>query len=141
MLRVTGNPFIFHTFQEKSCGLHTRLAVVNHRCPFPYFCLRGGRLAHGGVCTQANTSPVCGVLLWKKTHSQQTEAKTKKKRPTLFRVAHAEMPTSRGLKSGDSLFFTSPLPRKFRTLHQVLHEVDTIQIRGHRFDARNNFCQ
>ena len=50
--------------------------------------------------------------------------------------AHAspEMPTSRNLKSGDSLFFTSPLPWKFRTLYQVLHEVDTIQIRDHRFE-------
>ena len=56
-------------------------------------------------------------------------------------VQHAEMPTFRDLKSGDSLFFTSPLPRKFRTLYQVLHEVDTIQIRDHRFDARNNLCQ
>ena len=53
----------------------------------------------------------------------------------------AEMPTFRDLKSGDSLFFTSPLPWKFRTLYQVLHEVDTIQIRDHRFDARNNLCQ
>ena len=53
----------------------------------------------------------------------------------------SEMPTSRDLKSGDSLFFTSPLPRKFRTLYQVLHEVDTIHIRDHRFDARNNLCQ
>ena len=52
-----------------------------------------------------------------------------------------EMPTSRDLKSGDSPFFTSPLPRKFRTLYQVLHEVDTIQIRHHRFDTRNNLCQ
>ena len=52
-----------------------------------------------------------------------------------------EMPTSRDLKSGDSLFFSSSLPRKFRTLYQVLHEVDTIQIRDHRFDARNNLCQ
>ena len=55
--------------------------------------------------------------------------------------AISEMPTSRDLKSGDSLFFTSALPRKFRTLYQVLHEVDTIQIRDHRFDARNNLCQ
>ena len=53
----------------------------------------------------------------------------------------SEMPTSRDLKSGDSLFFTSPLPQKCRTLYQVLHEVDTIQIRDHRFDARNNLCQ
>ena len=51
------------------------------------------------------------------------------------------MPTSGDLKSGHSLFFTSPLPRKFRTLYQVLHDVDTIQIRHHRFDARNNLCQ
>ena len=56
-------------------------------------------------------------------------------------VPLAEMPTFRDLKSGDSLFFTSPLPRKFRTLYQVLHEVDTIQIRDHRFDAGNNLCQ
>ena len=55
--------------------------------------------------------------------------------------AISEMPTSRDLKSGDSLFFTSALPRKFRTLYQVLHEVDSIQIRDHRFDARNNLCQ
>ena len=53
----------------------------------------------------------------------------------------SEMPTSRDLKSGDSLFFTSPLPRKCRPLYQVLHEVDTIQICDHRFDARNNLCQ
>ena len=51
-------------------------------------------------------------------------------------MSNTEMPTSRDLKSGDSLLFTSPrpLPRKFRTLYQVLHEVDTIQIRDHPFD-------
>ena len=59
----------------------------------------------------------------------------------ILSTACAEMPTSRDLKSGDSLFFTSPLPRKVRTLYQVLHEVDTIQIRDHCFDARNNLCQ
>ena len=59
----------------------------------------------------------------------------------LPRLYDTEMPTSRDLKSGDSLFFSSLLPRKFRTLYQVLHEVDTIQIRDHRFDARNNLCQ
>ena len=64
----------------------------------------------------------------------------KAKRPLFFSLL-TEMPTFRDLKSGDSLFFTSPLPRKFRTLYQVLHEVDTIQIRDHRFDARNNLCQ
>ena len=58
-----------------------------------------------------------------------------------FPTTLAEMPTSRDLKSGDSLFFTSHLPRKFRTLYRVLHEVDTIQIRDHHFDARNNLCQ
>ena len=59
--------------------------------------------------------------------------------PQVFSVhgsAISEMPTS-----GDSLFFISALPRKFRTLYQVLHEVATIQIRDHRFDARNNLCQ
>ena len=56
-------------------------------------------------------------------------------------MSFTEMSTSRDLKSGDSLFFTSPLPRKFRTLYQVLHEVDTIHIRDHRFDARNNLCR
>ena len=92
MLRVTANPFIFHTFQEKSCGLHTRLAMVNHRCPFPYFCLRGGRRARqGGVCTQANTSPVCEVLLWKKLIPSRQRTKQRKKRPTLFRVAHSHV--------------------------------------------------
>ena len=54
------------------------------------------------------------------------------------------MPTSGDLKSGDSLFFTTP-PQKFnkppppphprqrweliRTLHEVLHKVHTIKIR------------
>ena len=61
----------------------------------------------------------------------------------------SEMPTSGELKSGDSLFFikppnnpTPPPPtlRKFRTLYEVLHEVDTIKICDHRFDARNNHC-
>ena len=56
------------------------------------------------------------------------------------------MPTSGDLKSGDSLFITSPPPHppppwKLRTLYQVLHEVGTVKIRGHRFDARNNLCQ
>ena len=32
-------------------------------------------------------------------------------------------------------------PQKFRTLYQVLHEVDTIKIRDHRFNARNHLCQ
>ena len=56
-----------------------------------------------------------------------------------------EMPTSGDLKSGDSLFFTTPPPRKFnkpppaphpwqrweliRTLSEVLHKVHTIKIR------------
>ena len=43
---------IFHTFQEKSHGLHTWLLVVNHRCPFSDFYWVEGR---GGewFCTQA----------------------------------------------------------------------------------------
>ena len=73
-------------------------------------------------------------------NSEGVEYVVKAKRPLFFSLL-TEMPTSRDLKSGDSLFFTSPLPRKFRTLYQVLHEVDTIQIRDHRFDARNNLCQ
>ena len=63
------------------------------------------------------------------------------------------MPTSGDLKSGDSLFFTtprnsmnpappppfpSPHPRQIwkslRTLYEVLHEVYTLKIRDHRFD-------
>ena len=51
------------------------------------------------------------------------------------------MPTSGDLKSGDSLFLLAHYPRKFRALYEVLHEVDTIQIGDHRFDARNNLCQ
>ena len=56
--------------------------------PLPLFLPEGREADPRGVCTQANTMPVGGVLLWKKTHSQHTEAKTKKKRTTLFRVAH-----------------------------------------------------
>ena len=68
------------------------------------------------------------------------------------------MPTSGDLKSGDCLFFTippgisttPPPPLKnwpspswewLRTLYDVLHDVHTIKIRNHRFDARNNLCQ
>ena len=70
-----------------------------------------------------------------------------------------EMPTSGDLKSGDCLFFTTPTPWNFndpparkknwpspqceclRTLYDVLHDVHTIKIRNHSFDARNNLCQ
>ena len=66
------------------------------------------------------------------------------------------MPTSADLKSGDSLFFTTPsefqrtpTPTNWpspewewlRTLNGVLHEVHTIKFRNHRFDARNNLCE
>ena len=67
------------------------------------------------------------------------------------------MPTSGDLKSGDCLFFTTPRnfndcpppPKNWpspqwewlRTLYDVLHDVHTIKIRNHRFDARNNLCQ
>ena len=47
-LRVTANQIICHTFREKSRGLRTRLATVNHRRPFSHFFLMGG-----GDCTQA----------------------------------------------------------------------------------------
>ena len=64
---------------------------------------------------------------------------------------NAEMPTSSDLKSGDSLFFTTPTlqistdppPTNWtspqwewlRTLYEVLHELHTIKIHDHRFDA------
>ena len=68
------------------------------------------------------------------------------------------MPTSGDLKSGDCLFFTTPPPRISTTLpptpqkidpagndlghyNDVLHDVHTIKIQNHRFDARNNLCQ
>ena len=53
----------------------------------------------------------------------------------------------------NSLFFTTPgnsmnptplpTPDKYGngTLYEVLHEVHTIKIHDHRFDARNNLCQ
>ena len=67
-----------------------------------------------------------------------------------------EMPTSGDLKSGDYLFFTTPPPRFQRrppppphkdkltqpqwewlkTLYEVLHEVHTIKLCDHRFDAK-----
>ena len=76
-------------------------------------------------------------------------------------VSNEEMPTSGDLKSVDSLFFTTspppapnlnsmnpappPHPRQIskwlRTLYEVLHEVHTLKICDHRFDARNNCCQ
>ena len=67
--------------------------------------------------------------------------------------AAPEMPTSEDLKSGDCLFLHYPPPPQkkknwpspqwewLRTLYGVLHDVRTIKIRNHRFDARNNLCQ
>ena len=71
----------------------------------------------------------------------------------------AEMPTSGDLKS-ETVFFslpppphlgisTTPHPRKIDPApngndlghYDVLHDVHTIKIRNHRFDARNNLCQ
>ena len=46
-LRITANQIIFHTFQEKSHGLHTRLSTVNHRRPFSDF--YWGEWGGGGV--------------------------------------------------------------------------------------------
>ena len=69
-----------------------------------------------------------------------------------YSLPKSEMPTSGDLKSGDCLFFTTlpPTPPKkklnpagkwLRTLYDVLHDVHTIKIQNHRFDARNNRCQ
>ena len=59
------------------------------------------------------------------------------------------MPTSGDLKSGDTLFSTtrpptnwpSPQWERLRMLHAVLHEVHTIKIHNHHFDARNSLYQ
>ena len=64
----------------------------------------------------------------------------------------AEMPTSGDVKSGDYLFFTTPPPgfqwrplkdkltqpqwEWLKTLYEVLHEIHTIKLRDHRFDAK-----
>ena len=45
-LWVTANQIIFHTFWEKSHGLHTWLAMVNHRCPFCNFFWGEGAAVH-----------------------------------------------------------------------------------------------
>ena len=45
-LQITANQIIFHIFQEKSCGFHTRLPMVNHRCPFSDFYWGEGALVH-----------------------------------------------------------------------------------------------
>ena len=61
-----------------------------------------------------------------------------------------EMPTSGdltlsfSLPPGNSMNPTPlPTPDKYGngTLYEVLHEVHTIKIHDHRFDARNNLCQ
>ena len=69
-----------------------------------------------------------------------------------------EMPTSGDLKSGDSLFFTIPIPRvstepplprencpspqwDWLRTYEVLHEVHTIKIHAHCVDADRIFCQ
>ena len=57
-----------------------------------------------------------------------------------------EMPASGELKSGDPLFFTTlPTPDKYGNdwghYNEVFHDIQTIEIRDHRFDARNNLCQ
>ena len=71
-------------------------------------------------------------------------------RRVILGSTESEMPTSGDLKSGDSLFFTTP--RKFnephlppapqplkmwewlRRLYEVLHELHTTKIRDHRFN-------
>ena len=44
-LRVIANQIIYHTFQENSRGLHTRLAMPNHRRPFSNFSWGEGGLS------------------------------------------------------------------------------------------------
>ena len=46
-LQVTANQIIYHTFREKSHGLHTRLAMPNHRGPFSDFSWGEGGLYTG----------------------------------------------------------------------------------------------
>ena len=46
--QATANQIIFHTFWEKSRGLHTQLATVNHRRPSPIFTKGGGDGSRGG---------------------------------------------------------------------------------------------
>ena len=55
------------------------------------------------------------------------------------------MPTSEDLKARDYLFFTPPPPPRQidpapNGMIEVLHEVHTIKIRNHCFDATNNCC-
>lgn len=45
-LEITANQIIFHIFQQKSSGLHTRLTMVNYRRPFSDLCWGEGALAH-----------------------------------------------------------------------------------------------
>ena len=45
-LQITANQIIFHIFQEKSRGLHTRLPMLNHRRPFSDFYWGEGALVH-----------------------------------------------------------------------------------------------
>ena len=46
-----------------------------------------------------------------------------------------------------SVFYPPPPPPlplllwKFRTLYQVLHQLCTVKMQYHRFDARHNLCQ
>ena len=71
-----------------------------------------------------------------------------------------KMPTSGDLKSGDFLFFTTPHPRMsthppspfpnqlpqpdwewLRTLYEVLHELHTIKIHNHCFNAKKSLLK
>ena len=85
--------------------------------------------------------------LWIKSLSVTIQMKATEQQ---FPVVLSEMPTSGDLKLGDCLFFTTPPPPKYwpspqwewlRTLYGILHDLHTIKIRNHRFDARNNLCQ
>ena len=55
-LRATATQINFHTFQEKSHGLHTRLSTVNHRRPFSDF--YWGEVLGGGVCKLSSAQSI-----------------------------------------------------------------------------------
>ena len=76
--QATANQIIFHTFREKSRGLHTQLATVNHRRPSPLFTTGGGDGGSGGG---AGLSTGLGVrcYMFLKQRDQKVEALLKNK--------------------------------------------------------------
>ena len=69
-LQITANQIIFHIFQEKSRGLHTRLPMVHHRRPFSDSYWGEGALVHRlhpclpwHDCKQSALIHTCNLLL------------------------------------------------------------------------------